>query len=496
MKKLFLSLLLFVPGLVFANNASDSKKDQNPHREKGKKEKVKDHKRPRLEKDIDKVGEDVGHFAVNDIADPIERHDSFADPISSRLQLMRTTPEIAKILDEGRPHEPHSIPVPKFVVVNPHNQDFILTVGGQLNLVVGGDFGNNLYKQSNAGISFVTNAIPVPATLGKRVDLYINAINGSADMQVVGFANTPNQVTGYFKIGTNGITTSIVLQRAYVSWRGITAGLKLTLFQDDYACQPPTIDPEGPSGEVSAVAYEIAYKSKSYSGFRFAAALDMPTYNSSLGYYRGTDYPTIDDKLTINTDFDQFIPDVPAWVEYSWSQWNRIRVSGIMRWFRYKDLMTNQLKIKNGWGVMLSGNIQPAKPWIVYYQFAVGQGIGNYIQDIAGHPYSFIPHNNIPGRMNASTMMGLNLGLTYNATDRLQFNVVGSEARIWGVRDYANMQSEDLNYRYAVYVAANCFYNVNSFLQFGVEYLYGYRRTWNIGGAYDNRAQAQVSFSF
>ena len=98
--------------------------------------------------------------------------------------------------------------------------------------------------------------------------------------------------------------------------------------------------------------------------------------------------------------------------------------------------------------------------------------------------------------MNASNMMGLNLGLTYNATSRLQFNVVGSEARIWGVREYANMQDESMNYRYAVYVAANCFYNVNSFLQFGVEYLYGYRRTWNIGGAYDNRAQAQVSFSF
>lgn len=494
MKKIFLPLLLCLPLMTYANNFSDSSSPEKETRIKEKKEKK--HKERGFEKDIEKVGRDVGRFADKDIAEPIERHDSFADPISSHLQLMRTTPEIAKILNESRPQEPHSIPVPKFVVVNPHNQNFILTVGGQLNLIVGGDFGNNLYKQSNAGISFVTNAIPVPSQQGKKVDLYINAINGSADMQVVGFANTKNQVTGYFKIGTNGINTNIVLQRAYVSWRGITAGLKLTLFQDDYACQPPTIDPEGPSGEVSAVAYEIAYKSKSFNGFRFAAALDMPTYNSSLGYYRGVDYPELKDDKVSTMDFDQFIPDVPVWVEYSWSQWNRIRLSGIFRSFRYKNLRNGELRISEGWGAMLSGNIQPSKQWILYYQFAYGKGIGNYIQDIAGHPYSFIPDDDNPGMIKPTPMMGLNFGVSYNPTSRLQFNVVGSEARIWHVKDYANIQSESLNYKYAVYVAANCFYNLNSFLQIGVEYLYGYRSTWNIGGAYDNRVQAQLSFSF
>lgn len=413
-----------------------------------------------------------------------------------KLEFVRTTPDVAEILNRTRPHEPHSIPTPKFALKSGNN-NFIMTVGGQINLVVGGDIGTNLYKQPGAGISFVTNAIPVPTPTGKRGDFYINPLDGAVDMQVVGLANTPNEVTGYLKIGTNGINTNIALQRAYITWRGFTGGLKLTLFQDDYACQPPTIDPEGPAGCVSAAAYELSYKSPSYKGFRYAIGVDIPNWNSSLGYYRGKDFPEFDGKQVANyADADQVIPDIPAWVEYSFSQWNRIRVSGILRNFAYRDLLANKTRHDVGWGVMLSGNVQPASKWILYYQLAYGKGIGNYLQDIAGHPYSFIPDDARPGRMKASPMMGANIGVTYNPTSKLQFNAMFSESRIWNVGRYANAQPEGENYKYALYGAVNCFYNINSFLQVGVEYLWGHRQTWNIGGNHDNRIQAQLSFSF
>ena len=423
------------------------------------------------------------------------------------MQIMRTTPEIADILNHSRPHEPRAIPTPKYVLANPNNNNFILTLGGQLNVIMGGDIGNNLYKQSGAGISFVTSQIPVPSVRGKRGDFFICPIDGYVDLQVVGFGNTKNEVTGYLKIGTNGVNTNLTLQRAYVTWRGLTAGLKLTLFQDDYACQPPTIDPEGPSGCISAATYEVSYKSKSYNGFRFAAGLDVPSYNSSNGYYRGPDYYTGKDKegkpiqvtngeKVSATNYDQYIPDVPLWVEYSFSQWNRIRLSGIVRNFLYRDLVNDKSRDALGWGVMLSGNIQPAKKWIIYYQFAYGEGIGAYLQDIAGHPYSFVPDAKAPGKMKASPMLGANLGVSFNPTSKLQFNAMFSESRIFDVRDYANAQSESLNYKYALYGAVNCFYNINSFLQLGVEYLYGHRQTWNIHGADDHRIQTQLSFTF
>lgn len=416
-----------------------------------------------------------------------------------RLEFKRTTPEVASILKKSRPVEANAIPMPKFVVKTSNNK-FLLTIGGQINPILGYDIGNNLYSQPGAGPSFVTSQIPVPAVKGHKGDFYINPLNGAVDMQVVGLAGTPNEISGYVKIGTNGITNTIVLQRAYVTYRNFTAGMKLTLLQDDYACQPPTIDPEGPSGEVSNVAYEISYKSPSYNGFRYAVGLDMPTFYSSNGYYRGKDFPTFDDKLVAQPygNAENLIPDVPAWAEYTFSPNNRIRVSGILRNFAYRDLIADKTRHKLGWGAMISGNVSPDSKWIIYYQVAYGQGIGNYIQDIAGHPYSFYPNDEKPGRMSAAPMLGANIGVSYNPTSKLQFNAMFSEARIWKVGDYANALSADQNYKYALYGAVNCFYNINPWLQWGVEYLWGHRQTWNstLGGADDNRIQTQISFTF
>ncbi|MDO5396193.1 MAG: hypothetical protein Q4F07_09575 [Bacteroidales bacterium] len=418
------------------------------------------------------------------------------DDHSNKIEFKRTSPEVASILKHSRPVEAKSVPVPRFVVKSANN-NFIMAIGGTITPILGYDIGNNLYKQDNAGISFVTSAIPVPAQKGKKGDFYINPINGSVDLQIVGLANTKNEITGYIKVGTNGISSDIVLQRAYVTWRNFTAGMKLTLMQDAYACQPPTIDPEGPSGCVSNVAYEIGYTSPSYKGFRYAVAIDMPTYYSSNGVYRGKDFPVYDgQQVTDYGDAEQLIPDVPAWVEYSFSQWNRIRFTGILRNFAYRDLVANKTRHMAGWGVMLSGNASPSNKLIFYYQLAYGHGIGNYLQDIAGKPISFVPKDGDPGRMSASPMMGANIGVTYNVNSRLQFNAMFSESRIWNVGEYCNALDESQNYKYALYGAVNCFYNITPYLQWGIEYLWGRRQTWNIGGANDSRIQTQIAFSF
>ncbi|MDE5807697.1 MAG: hypothetical protein K2H76_06225, partial [Muribaculaceae bacterium] len=230
----------------------------------------------------------------------------------ARLEFKKTGKEEAEILEKSRPTDPNAIPTPKFVVKTSDNK-FLLTIGGEINPILGFDIGNNLYKQAGAGPSFVTSAIPVPAVAGKKGDFYLNPLNGSVDLQVVGFGGTKNEITGYIKAGTNGIDNTIVLQRAYLTYRNFTAGMKLTLFQDDYGCQPPTIDPEGPSGEVSTLSYEISYKSPSYNGFRYAVGLDIPTFYSSKGYYRGKDYPQFDGTQVANyADAENLIPDIPV----------------------------------------------------------------------------------------------------------------------------------------------------------------------------------------
>ncbi len=419
---------------------------------------------------------------------------AIAQTNSHSLSIVRTSAQDSAILAEHRSKAPHEIPVPQFVVKS-QDSKFLMTVGGQINPIMGVDLGNNLYNVDGAGISFVTQKIPVPARTGHKGDYYINPLNAAIDFQIVGLAGTPNQITGYIKFATDGNSGALNMSRAYLTWRNFTAGEKLTLLQDDYACQPPTIDPEGPSGCVSTVAYEVSYTSKNYNGFQFAIGLDMPSWYASNGVYRGKDYPTFDGKQVNNyADAEQMVPDIPMWIQYGTSNYNRIRLSGIIRNFSYRDLIGNKTRHMVGWGVMASGNLQPCKSVIFYYQAAYGEGIGAYLQDIAGMPLSFVPDDKKLGKMQASPMMGLNFGFTFNLTDKWQVNIMGSESRIWKVGNYA-VQEDAYNYKYALYGAANVFYNITPYLQWGIEYLYGKRQTWDMGSGHDNRIQTQIMFT-
>ncbi len=428
------------------------------------------------------------------------------EPSGSKVEFIKTAnhPDVKEILKKERPVEATAIPVPHFAVRTADNK-FVMTIGGQINPIIGTDLGNDLYEVDGAGIDFITGMIPVPSVSGKRSDFYINPLNANIDFQIVGFGGTKHQVTGYLKFGTNGESTAIKLKKAYVSWMGITAGLKSTLFEDGTAASPPTIDPQGPCGMVSTSVYEVSYVSPSFNGFRFAAGLDIPNYYTSNGVYRGHDFKTwrqeeIEGKPVADPEaYNQNVPDIPMWVEYAASDYNRIRLSGIIRNFAYRDMLEGKRRNSVGWGLMLSGNLNPVEPLILYMQAAYGKGIGAYIQDLAGQPLSFVPEDSQPGHMTPSPMMGITLGATYNISKKWQVNAMVSESRIWGVGPYAIAAADAPdninNYKYGFYAAGNVFYNISSYLQVGMEYLYGKRGTWNAGSACDNRIQMQLMFT-
>ncbi len=424
----------------------------------------------------------------------------------SKVEFIKTAnhPDVVEILDGKREHDPQDIPVPHFAI---HTKDnaFIMSIGGQINPIIGGDFRNDLYEQDGAGINFVTNQIPVPAVSGKKSDAFINALNANVDMEIVGLGGTRDQITGYIKIGTNGINNNIHLKKAYISWRGFTAGQKNTLLKDSKACQPAGIDPQGPPGTVTGTAYEVSYISPSYKGLRGAIGIAMPSYYTSSGIYLGKDYQAwngheiegqvVSDPMAHN----QTVPDIPMFVEWAHSDYNRIRVSGLIRNFSYQDVLAGKRRNTIGWGVMLSGNINPVKPLILSIQAIYGKGIGAYIRDLAGLPLSFTPDNSHPGKMTPTPMAGFNFGATWNFNKKWQANVMVSQARLWSIAPYAIEAAEDPgnfnNYKCSFYTAANVFYNISSYFQVGVEYIYGTRTTWNAGSACDNRLQAQFMFT-
>lgn len=423
------------------------------------------------------------------------------------ISIVKTTPELGGMLSRARPQEPNTSQAPAFAIKTDNNK-FVLSIGGCINPIMGWDIGNNLYNTDDAGIQFVTGQIPVPAVTGHKGDFFISALDSYLDATFVAFGGSANELTGYMKLGTNDVNSQLKLKRAFITYRGFLAGYANTLINDGDASQPPTIDPQGPGGILGTTAYQVAYKSKDYNGFRFAIGLEMPSFCNSNGYYLGKDFKQYYGKK-IDASVDHLVPDVPMWIQYGRGN-NRVRFSALLRNFAYQDMLAQKRRSLWGYGVMLSGNFSFYKPLVFNYQAVYGRGIANYIQDLAGRELSITPKNDKPGYMETNPMMGLVFGASYNATNRLQFNVVGSYTRVWNVGPYAVTDDTDItdangntvraagnnNFRYSTYVAANCFYKFSSFVKVGMEYLYGHRETWNMGGANDSRIQTQLSLTF
>ena len=150
------------------------------------------------------------------------------------LELISTgsSPEVFRIIEEARPDEPNAVPVPKFTLRTRDNK-FMLSIGGKINPIMGYDIGNNLYNVDGAGSNFIPGDIPVPALQGHKGDFFINALNGDVDFTMAGLGGTPNRITGYIKIGTDGISKGIKLKRAYITYRRVTAGLRHSTATDN-----------------------------------------------------------------------------------------------------------------------------------------------------------------------------------------------------------------------------------------------------------------------
>lgn len=425
------------------------------------------------------------------------------DDTGKHVSFIKTSQDttVYNILGKDRSKNVNEIPVPHFAIHTANNK-FVMTIGAQINPIIGVDLGSDLYKMDDAGINFIPSQIRVPAASGRKSDFFLNALNASIDLQIVGFGGTKDQITGYIKIQTDGNGKNIELNKAYVTWRGLTAGLKHSLFQDE-SVVPPTIDPQGPNGLVAQTVNEISYISPSFKGFRFGAGLDMPTYYSSTGKYWGKDYPTlngerIEGEMVCDPEGYSFqIPDIPLFAEWCADDMNRIRLAGIIRPMLYKDLLNEKKRTTVGWGLSLSGNINPIEQLKFYLQATYGKGIGAYIQDLAGMPISFVPQNSRPGKMTRTPMMGWSAGVTYDFNEKWQMNVMASQARVWHVSDYSiHEATEDgiNDYKYGYYGAANIFYNISSYFQLGLEYDYGYHKTWDRGSGHDNRLQFQIMF--
>ena len=353
---------------------------------------------------------------------PLSAQDYDADSIPSRAIILtgdRTHPDhrnnIAVMYSrENLAFEDPA--APRFLFLDKKGE-VALGIGGYLKAVGEYDF-DGAIDNSN----FVTNMIPVPLDPSQRQRFGATAANSTIFLKMVTRPTKVGRVIVYIQTNFTGASYGLELKQAYVSVGHLTLGKARRTFADGPA-MAPTVDDQGPSGQVSAKNMLIKYTSPSWSGFSFAASVEVPEASYTTG--------------NTSKSIAQRFPDIPAYAQYSWDKGDsHIRLSGIMRQLSYRNLESSKNHFATGWGVQLStiAGITPDFKFFGHYTY--GKGIATYINDLDGLGYDLIP-DGASGNLKAPAMAGWTAGLQYNFTPRLFATASYSRAQLYGTAGMA-----------------------------------------------------------
>ncbi|MEG1762758.1 MAG: hypothetical protein RR256_04005, partial [Bacteroidales bacterium] len=265
---------------------------------------------------------------------------------------------------------------------------------------------------------------------------------------------------------------------AYATYFGFKIGMAFSLYTDLMA-GPPTIDFQGPNSWTLLPNAVLDYEYKFNKHWGVGIGIEMPIASYTTN--------------TMTYAVNQKVPDIPAYVQYSWqngSSW--IRLSGIIRNMQYRDVLAKENHNNVGWGAKLSGSALLFKNLTSFYQIAYGSGASSYFQDLYGMQMDMLPNPHHNGKLANVNSWGAYLGLQYNFTKDIFASCTYSIVQANPTQGY---YAGDL-YKSAQYVVGNVFWNVNSVIQLGLEYIWGDRQNMDHNYKSNNRIQTMIQVSF
>lgn len=348
-----------------------------------------------------------------------------------------------------------------------------LGIGGYVKAVGMYDFSGAI-----ASNGFSTNLIPVPSDPSQRSRLGATANHSSLFLKMVTRPTGLGRVIVYMQanFSGDGDKYGFQLKQAYVKVGNVTLGKARTTFADAEA-MAPTVEDQGPSGQVSAKNMMVQYSSPHYKGFSWAISGEIPTASYTLAPQTET--------------ISQRFPDIPAYVQYSWgkSHDSHIRLSGILRELSYRDLTNSQNKFVTGWGVQASAIANLVGGLNFFGHYTYGCGIAQYVNDSSGESLDLIPDGT--GRLKAARSAGWTAGLQYTFSKRFFVSSAYSQARMYGLSELGGD-----TYKYGQYIVANAFFTPWDEVQIGVEYLHGTRKNYDNQGGHANRIDVMLQYNF
>lgn len=327
--------------------------------------------------------------------------------------------------------------------------------------------------------SFTPYLIPMVKDPANNRKLGATPAGSTLFFRVIGKNKTFGNYQIYIEANFNGYGgTDFHLKKAYAQLNNVTVGYASSTFSDP-AALPPTVDANGPSNKISPTSVLVRWMNTYKSRWTVAGSVEMPK-NAAVS--------TVTGKIgTAN----QTMPDIAAFLQYSWGKSEHVRLAGILRSLPYQDLLTHHRHSKAGWGMQLSTVVHPISPVTLYGIFNCGRGHESTAGDLQVGNYDLVPSPGDSMDMYAPFSLGWCAGVQYNFRPNIFASVSYSDSRY-----LPRSPREESEYRYGTILTANVFWNLTPRIQAGLEFDTGVRKNWGGASRRADRLGLMAQFSF
>lgn len=395
-----------------------------------------------------------------------------AVPVICISETVNEAPDVVEIFQNTQSPYHHDPRAPRFVLVDQDGK-WGLGIGGYLQTKIEYDF-----DRAVDNVDFLPSAIQRGGAPSSQYRM--DMTNSSLFLKLVG----TNRLLGDFMVYTSGNWRGdglgFQLRNAYMSTKYLKIGYTTGAFMD-IAAVPVTIDYGGPCGMTFYRSTQVLFKYAFDFGLSMGVGVEAPEVmaveneNISLGAQRA--------------------PAIPVYVQYNLGGWNgnHIRLGAIMRDISYTDNITDDDNDKVGWGAQASmlatlGNLQ------LKGQFTIGEGIGSLVNNISNVGVDVVPDPNSPGKAMMLRSEAWYAGVQYNFNSKFFASATYSQTVLHSRVGYGDANPK--SYRKGQYVAANLFYNMTQNMQFGIEYLHGWRMDFDNKTYNANRINLSARYDF
>ncbi|MCM1163227.1 MAG: hypothetical protein NC339_03125 [Muribaculaceae bacterium] len=350
-------------------------------------------------------------------------------------------------------------------------------IGGNVKLRTYFDPGNSL-----PGSSFAPYDIPMTRDELNRNHWAWTPDGTALYFRVIGHSSKVGTYQVYIKAKFNGGTSNnFKLNKAYATLNDWTVGYATSTFSDG-AAEPPTVDATGTTLSMDYTTMLVRYlHSFGKTGFSVAASIEDPSMSFETVY--------LSDGSASAKPRVQSVPDILAMAQYQWAPGQHVRISGIVRWLPYRNLVNNTNHSLHGWGFQLSTVLNPLRPLTLYGTLNFGRSYTNNTGNFLLSAYDLVGVSGHDGRMSTIPSWSYLIGATYHFSHKLFTTVSFGQARV------TDSKLSD-PYKYGLYGAANIFYNLTPRIQFGGEVSVGKRQEFSGAHAYARRLSAMAQFTF